>query len=85
MTQPESILQILAFNEYTLSRHLEGITAEDALPQLPFRGNCLNWVMGHLANSSFGWPGTKPITSAKPKSSANYPTKPTTPLNQNFV
>lgn len=51
MTEPESILKILAFNEYTLTRQLAGITAEDALRQLPFRGNCLNWVMGHIVEA----------------------------------
>ena len=51
MTQPESILQMLAFNEYTLTQQLAGITAEETLLQLPFRGNCLNWVMGHIVEA----------------------------------
>jgi len=26
----------------------EGLTHADSLLQLPFRGNCLNWVLGHI-------------------------------------
>lgn len=28
-----------------------GITHEDSLLQLPFRGNCMNWVIGHILQS----------------------------------
>jgi len=27
----------------------QGLTQADSLLPLPFRGNCLNWVLGHLA------------------------------------
>jgi len=27
----------------------EGLSHADSLLQLPFRGNCLNWVLGHMA------------------------------------
>jgi uncharacterized damage-inducible protein DinB len=44
----------------------EGLTHADSVLQPPFRGNCLNWVLGHiivsrnqildrLASSSLGW------------------------------
>jgi hypothetical protein len=26
----------------------QGLTQEDSLIQLPFRGNCLNWIIGHI-------------------------------------
>jgi len=29
----------------------EGLSHADSLLQLPFRGNCLNWVLGHLADN----------------------------------
>jgi hypothetical protein len=29
----------------------DGLTHQDSLLQLPFRGNCLNWVVGHILNS----------------------------------
>ncbi|MBC8171512.1 MAG: DinB family protein [Anaerolineae bacterium] len=34
-----------------LQRQTEGLTHEDSLLQLPFRGNCLNWILGHLIGS----------------------------------
>jgi uncharacterized damage-inducible protein DinB len=27
----------------------QGLSHEDSVLQLPFRGNCLNWVLGHIA------------------------------------
>jgi uncharacterized damage-inducible protein DinB len=44
----------------------QGLTHADSLLQLPFRGNCLNWVLGHLAaNRSHMMQslGEKPILS----------------------
>ena len=29
----------------------KGLSHADSLLQLPFRGNCLNWVLGHLADN----------------------------------
>ena len=29
----------------------QGLTHADTLLQLPFRGNCMNWVLGHMADS----------------------------------
>ena len=29
----------------------KGLTHADSLLQLPFRGNCLNWVLGHIADN----------------------------------
>ncbi len=38
-------------NLIVIKRQLEGLTHTDSLLQLPFRGNCLNWVLGHIAGS----------------------------------
>jgi uncharacterized damage-inducible protein DinB len=42
----------------TLERNLgiikaqtQGLSHADSLLQLPFRGNCLNWVLGHIADN----------------------------------
>jgi hypothetical protein len=35
-------------SDYTLKLHLAGLTHNEALLQLPFRGNSLNWVLGHI-------------------------------------
>lgn len=34
-----------------IQRQMKHLTHEDSLLQLPFRGNCLNWVLGHITQS----------------------------------
>ena len=36
---------------YVVNVQLDGLTHEDCLLQLPFRGNCANWVLGHIISS----------------------------------
>lgn len=38
----------LKLNYNILRAQTDGLTHEDSLLQLPFQGNCLNWVLGHL-------------------------------------
>ncbi len=33
---------------YVATRQSEGVTHDESLTQLPFRGNCMNWVLGHV-------------------------------------
>ena len=40
----QAIHDLFKTNHYILNRQIEGLTHEDSLLQLPFRGNCLNWV-----------------------------------------
>jgi uncharacterized damage-inducible protein DinB len=35
-------------NYQIMCRQTEGLTHEDSVRQLPFRGNCMNWVLGHI-------------------------------------
>lgn len=37
--------------QWIIDKQCEGLTHEESLLQLPFRGNCLNWVLGHLAQN----------------------------------
>jgi len=39
----------LTRSQWVIGRQVEGLTHEDSLIQPPFRGNCLNWVLGHIA------------------------------------
>lgn len=41
----------LSTSQYVITRQTEGITHEDSIQQLPFRGNCMNWVLGHIISS----------------------------------
>ncbi len=36
---------------FVVERQLDGLSHEDCLLQLPFRGNCANWVLGHIVSS----------------------------------
>jgi len=48
MIQPELLAELFAVNHRVIRRQTDGLTHEDSLRQLPFRGNCLNWVVGHI-------------------------------------
>jgi hypothetical protein len=47
-THPEKLIQLYQRTQWIIARQTEGLTHADSLLQLPFRGNCLNWVLGHL-------------------------------------
>ncbi len=37
-------------NVTIIKRQADGLTQADSLLQPPFRGNCLNWIVGHVAD-----------------------------------
>ena len=43
----ELIHGLFQTNHWVVTHQTDGLTHEDSLLQLPFRGNCLNWVLGH--------------------------------------
>ena len=49
MITTEQLAEAFARNLWVIQVQTEGISHADALRQPPFRGNCLNWVLGHLA------------------------------------
>jgi hypothetical protein len=48
MTKPESFRRYFGITYRVTSMQAIGLTHEDSLIQPPFRGNCLNWVVGHI-------------------------------------
>jgi len=48
MTSSERLIQLYERTQWIIVRQAEGLTHADSLRQLPFRGNCLNWVLGHI-------------------------------------
>jgi hypothetical protein len=51
MISIQNLTDFFARNLEIIQMQVEGLTHEDSLIQLPFRSNCLNWVIGHvLAN-----------------------------------
>jgi uncharacterized damage-inducible protein DinB len=64
MITNEELLEAFARNWDIVQRQTEGLSHEQCLLQLPFRGNCMNWVLGHIAgnrNSLLKALGEKPI------------------------
>jgi hypothetical protein len=50
----EDLAGIFARNVNILKRQVEGLSHQDSLLQPPFQGNCLNWVLGHIASYRSG-------------------------------
>jgi uncharacterized protein YciI len=44
----ELIRQDYEGNTWLIEQTIEGLTHEESLLQLPFKANCLNWVLGHI-------------------------------------
>ena len=51
MVDPQVLIGLFATNVGVIHQQTAGLTHEDSLLQLPFRGNCLNWVLGHILAS----------------------------------
>jgi uncharacterized damage-inducible protein DinB len=49
--EPKQLENVYKRNLMVIKRQLDGLTHEDSLIQPPFRGNCLNFVLGHVAAS----------------------------------
>jgi hypothetical protein len=77
MIAPELLAELFAINYRVIRRQVDGLTHEDSLLQLPFRGNCLNWVLGHIVatrNRALALLGEPPIWSEA--EAARYATAP---------
>ena len=51
MIDPGLLANGFESNTWVILKQVEGLTHEDSLIQPPFRGNCLNWVLGHIADN----------------------------------
>lgn len=47
----EGLVTTAERNFAIINMQLKDVTHEESLLQLPFRGNCINWVMGHITQS----------------------------------
>ncbi|MBN2502200.1 MAG: hypothetical protein JXB38_15560 [Anaerolineales bacterium] len=48
MIGTQNLVDGYALNARVIQMQADGLTHADSLLQLPFRGNCLNWVIGHI-------------------------------------
>lgn len=44
----KTLIDLLQFNHDIIHLQLKDITHAESLVQPPFRGNCMNWVIGHI-------------------------------------
>ena len=51
MSPTEKLTQSFGTTTWIINKQAEGLTHEQMLLQLPFRGNCFNWVLGHIATN----------------------------------
>ena len=51
MINTNDLVDAFARNVSIIKMQTNGLTHEDSLRQLPFRSNCLNWVLGHIAEN----------------------------------
>jgi hypothetical protein len=47
----EMLIDNFRFTHRLIHMQTDGLTHADSLLQLPFRGNCLNWVLGHIVDN----------------------------------
>jgi hypothetical protein len=50
-TFEENLVTVCERNYGVILAQVEGVTHDESVRQLPFRGNCMNWVIGHLIAS----------------------------------
>jgi uncharacterized damage-inducible protein DinB len=73
MIELQDMVEAFARNWRIIQAQTESLSHAQCLLQLPFRGNCMNWVLGHIAenrNSLLLLLGEEPILSDK--ESARY-------------
>jgi uncharacterized damage-inducible protein DinB len=51
MSLKSIVLRDIDLNHRVIHMQIDGLTHHDSLLQPPFRGNCLNWVLGHIVES----------------------------------
>ncbi|MDH5507811.1 MAG: DinB family protein [Anaerolineae bacterium] len=88
MIEKELLVDGFARNLRVIKMQSEGLTHADSLLQLPFRGNCLNWVLGHLAGSRdsvLDVLGEEPLLTEEEKSRYGYGSAPVTQDGEDIV
>jgi hypothetical protein len=83
MTHPdvETLMASFGLTCQLIKMQTDTLTHEDSLLQPPFRGNCLNWVLGHILvgrNTALALMGEVPILSEEEISRYTRGSKPIT-------
>ena len=51
MLSPSALAEAFSRNVELIKLQTAGLTDEESLIQLPFRANCMNWIVGHLVTN----------------------------------
>ncbi len=81
MISPEYLASAYARNVHIVKQQTDGLSHADSLVQLPFRANCMNWVVGHLVtnrNSVLKLLGADPALEAEHAARYAYESEPIT-------
>ena len=72
---------LLENNHEMIQMHTQDITHEESMLQLPFEGNCLNWVVGHILDTystCLEWLGEPAVRSEAESRTYGYGSEPLT-------
>lgn len=53
MMSPTALSEAFKRNIELIKMQTAGLNHEDSLVQLPFRGNCMNWIVGHILTNRY--------------------------------
>jgi uncharacterized damage-inducible protein DinB len=79
MIDTEDLIGGLGRNLNIIKEQTKGLSHADTLLQLPFRGNCMNWVLGHIAGTRNGmlrYLGEQPVLSEAQGARYGYGSEP---------
>jgi uncharacterized damage-inducible protein DinB len=79
MISPQELASAFERNLGIIKMQTAGLTHQQSLLQPPFRGNCLNWVLGHILETRDGilrTLGQEPILSDKERARYGYGSEP---------
>jgi len=51
MSTAQKLIQSFQTTTWLINKQADGLSHEQMLLQLPFRGNCFNWVLGHIVTN----------------------------------
>lgn len=69
MITPSYLASAYARNTMIVQQQAAGLSDADSLVQLPFRGNCMNWLVGHIVTNRYNvlalLDGARPVEAAR--------------------
>lgn len=51
MFEAQKLIQSFQTTTWLINKQADGLSHEQMLLQLPFRGNCFNWILGHIVTN----------------------------------